>query len=186
MRRKRCGMRYLSHSSFTGFIWPEELDAWSIILLKVSVLRWPMKRTVSILTPKLAQLLPITYWSTLSLFYRIKWPTRFRKPRMYIARPLKTQMMDFWKRVQGSYRTETKRKSETVAKLSKMTETSVSMLVSRSNSIKLYVEWVNIYFQLRRGKLQSWVNFARSKSISSENGWVSLFKIRTREKYLKL
>lgn len=59
---------------------------------------------------------------------------------MYIARPLKTQMMDFWKRVQGSYRTETKRKSETVAKLSKMTETSVSMLVSRSNSIKLYVE----------------------------------------------
>ena len=27
MRRKPCGMRYLSLSSFTGFIWPVELDA---------------------------------------------------------------------------------------------------------------------------------------------------------------
>ena len=27
MRRKPCGMRYLSLSSFIGFIWPVELDA---------------------------------------------------------------------------------------------------------------------------------------------------------------
>ena len=56
-----------------------------------------MKRTVFILTPKLAQLLRITYWLTQSLFYRIKGPTRLTRPRIYIAHPLKTQMMDFWK-----------------------------------------------------------------------------------------
>ena len=45
----------------------------------------------------------------------------------YVARPLQTKLTDFWKRVQGSFRTENKRKSvETpeISKMSKMTSLS--------------------------------------------------------------
>ena len=59
---------------------------------------------------------------------RTKRMSRIWKPIKYVARPLQTKMTDFWRLIQGSFRTETKKESRTINKKLKLSKRSVNML----------------------------------------------------------
>ena len=58
----------------------------------------------------------------------IQRPSRILIPFQYVARPLQTKMTDFWRKIRGSFRTETKEESQTVSKRPKRSRNPVNIL----------------------------------------------------------